>query len=70
MKSAKACRFFEFSLRRFSTFHSFSLGSLIAIKDAKEKKLFVNMEAPREGNFTYVWHDEIIQMTFHVATLM
>lgn len=47
-----------------------NLGSLIAIKDAKEKKLFVNMEAPREGNFTYVWHDEIIQMTFHVATLM
>ncbi|CRK93003.1 CLUMA_CG006605, isoform A [Clunio marinus] len=47
-----------------------NLGSLIAIKDAKEEKLFVNMEAPREGNFTYVWHDDIIQMTFHVATLM
>lgn len=47
-----------------------NLGSLIAIKDAKEKKLFVNMEPQREGNFTYVWHDEIIQMTFHVATLM
>ena len=47
-----------------------NLGTLIAIKDAKEKKLFVNMEAKREGNFTYVWHDDIIQMTFHVATLM
>lgn len=47
-----------------------NLGTLIAIKDAKEKKLFVNMEPKREGNFTYVWHDEIIQMTFHVATLM
>ena len=54
---------------RYTQFLS-NLGSLIAIKDAKEKKLFVNMEAPREGNFTYVWHDEIIQMTFHVATLM
>lgn len=47
-----------------------NLGTLIAIKDAKEKKLFVNMEPKREGNFTYVWHDDIIQMTFHVATLM
>lgn len=56
------------SLRYTQFLHN--LGSLIAIKDAKDKKLFVNMEAPREGNFTYVWHDEIIQMTFHVATLM
>lgn len=56
------------SLRYTQFLHN--LGSLIAIKDAKEKKLFVNMEATREGNFTYVWHDEIIQMTFHVATLM
>ena len=48
----------------------YNLGSLVAIKDAKEKNLFVNMEPKREGNFTYVWHDEIIQMTFHVATLM
>ena len=47
-----------------------NLGSLIAIKDAREKNLFVNMESPREGHFTYVWHDEIIQMTFHIATLM
>ncbi|KAG5679833.1 hypothetical protein PVAND_009371 [Polypedilum vanderplanki] len=47
-----------------------NLGTLIAIKDAKEKKLFVNMEPKREGNYTYVWHDDIIQMTFHVATLM
>ena len=56
------------SLRYTQFLHN--LGSLISIKDAKEKKLFVNMEAPREGHFTYVWHDEIIQMTFHVATLM
>lgn len=56
------------SLRYTQFLHN--LGSLIAIKDAKEKKLFVNLEAPREGHFTYVWHDEIIQMTFHVATLM
>jgi Tuberin/Rap/ran-GAP len=56
------------SLRYIQFLHN--LGSLIAIKDAKEKKLFVNMEPKREGNFTYVWYDDIIQMTFHVATLM
>lgn len=56
------------SLRYTQFLHN--LGTLIAIKDAKEKNLFVNMEPKREGNFTYVWHDDIIQMTFHVATLM
>lgn len=56
------------SLRYTQFLHN--LGSLIAIKDAKEKNLFVNMEPKREGNYTYVWHDDIIQMTFHVATLM
>jgi tuberous sclerosis 2 len=56
------------SLRYTQFLHN--LGTLIPIKDAKEKNLFVNMEAKREGNFTYVWHDDIIQMTFHVATLM
>lgn len=24
----------------------------------------------RDGNFTYIWQDDIIQVTFHVATLM
>lgn len=57
------------SLRYTQFLHN--LGSLISLKDAKSKKLFVNMEANgREGNFTYVWHDDIVQMTFHVATLM
>lgn len=56
------------SLRYTQFLHN--LGTLIALKDAKEKNLFVNMEPKREGNFTYVWHDDIIQMTFHVATLM
>lgn len=47
-----------------------NMGTLIALKDAKEKNFFTNLEAPREGNFTYIWHDDIIQMLFHVATLM
>lgn len=47
-----------------------NIGTLIALKDAKEKNFFTNLQAPKEGNFTYIWHDDIIQMLFHVATLM
>lgn len=47
-----------------------NLGTLIALKDAKEKNFFMNLEAHKAGNFTYIWHDDIIQMLFHVATLM
>lgn len=47
------------------------LGTLVALKDAKENNLFVNMDPNgRDGNYTYIWQDEIIQVTFHVATLM
>lgn len=48
-----------------------NLGTLVAIKDAKEHNLFINMESDgRDGNFTYIWQDNIVQVTFHVATLM
>lgn len=47
------------------------LGTLVALKDARENNFFMNMDANgRDGNYTYVWQDEIIQVTFHVATLM
>lgn len=47
------------------------LGTLVALKDAKENNFFMNMDANgRDGVYTYVWQDEIIQVTFHVATLM
>lgn len=47
-----------------------NLGTLVAIKDAKEHNLFINMESGDDGNFTYIWTDDIVQVTFHVATLM
>lgn len=48
-----------------------NLGALISLKNAKELNLFIDMETDgRDGNFTYVWQDDIIQVTFHVATLM
>lgn len=48
-----------------------NLGTLVSLKDAKEHNLFVNMDATgKDGNFTYIWQDDIVQVTFHVATLM
>lgn len=48
-----------------------SLGTLVALRDAKKHNLFVNMDANGgDGKFTYIWQDDIVQVTFHVATLM
>lgn len=48
-----------------------NLGPLVALKNARDLNIFIDMETDgRDGNFTYVWQDDIIQMTFHVATLM
>lgn len=48
-----------------------SLGTLVALKQAKELNIFMDMETDGcDGNFTYIWQDDIIQVTFHAATLM
>lgn len=48
-----------------------NLGTLVSLKHAREMNIFVDMETDgRDGNFTYIWQDDIIQVTFHVATLM
>lgn len=48
-----------------------NLGALVPLKNARDLNLFIDMETDgRVGNFTYVWQDDIIQVTFHVATLM
>lgn len=48
-----------------------NLGSLVALKNARELNIFIDMETDgRVGNFTYVWQDDIIQVMFHIATLM
>ncbi|XP_055530935.1 tuberin isoform X2 [Wyeomyia smithii] len=47
------------------------LGTLVAIKEAKEHNFFIDLECSgKDGNFTYIWQDDIVQVTFHVATLM
>uniref|UniRef100_A0A1Q3F6E4 Putative tuberin n=1 Tax=Culex tarsalis TaxID=7177 RepID=A0A1Q3F6E4_CULTA len=47
------------------------LGTLVAIKEAKEQNFFIDLECNgKDGNFTYIWQDDIVQVTFHVATLM
>lgn len=48
-----------------------NLGTLVSLKHAREMNIFIDMETDgRDGNFTYVWQDDIVQVTFHVATLM
>ncbi|XP_058129773.1 tuberin [Anopheles ziemanni] len=55
---------------RYAEFLS-SLGTLVAIKDAKEKNIFIDLESNgKDGAFTYIYQDDIVQITFHVATLM
>jgi tuberous sclerosis 2 len=46
-----------------------NLGTLVAVKDAKDKNIFIDLDGS-DGNFTYIWQDDIVQVTFHVATLM
>lgn len=47
-----------------------NIGTLVAIDEAKEHNLFIDLEYGRDGNFTYIWQDDIVHVTFHVATLM
>jgi len=57
------------SLRYFEFLQN--IGTLISLKEGKENNLFVGMEENgKDGLFTYVWKDDIVHVTFHVATLM
>lgn len=48
-----------------------NLGTLVSLKTSKENNLFINLETNgSDGLFTYVWMDDIMQVIFHVATLM
>ncbi|XP_054732687.1 tuberin [Anastrepha obliqua] len=48
-----------------------NIGTLVSLKEAEQKNLFVNLDrGGADGKFTYVWKDDIVQVTFHVATLM
>lgn len=47
-----------------------NLGTLVSIREAKENNLFMNLDPNTDGAFTYIWQDDIVHVTFHVATLM
>ncbi|XP_050345803.1 tuberin isoform X7 [Nymphalis io] len=47
------------------------LGTLVPLEGAEEPNLFLNLEkGGKDGHYTYVWNDDIMQVLFHVATAM
>ncbi|XP_075164593.1 TSC complex subunit tuberin isoform X2 [Haematobia irritans] len=47
------------------------IGTLVSLKEAAQNNLFITLDTcGADGKFTYVWKDDIVQVTFHVATLM
>ncbi|XP_014220709.1 tuberin [Trichogramma pretiosum] len=48
-----------------------SLGTLIRLKDADESIFLGGLDRNGEnGNFAYIWQDDVTQVAFHAATLM
>ncbi|XP_030373019.1 tuberin [Scaptodrosophila lebanonensis] len=48
-----------------------SIGTLVNLKEAEQNNLFIGLDkSGADGKFTYIWKDDILQVTFHVATLM
>ncbi|XP_062133679.1 tuberin isoform X1 [Drosophila sulfurigaster albostrigata] len=48
-----------------------SIGTLVSLKDAEANNLFIGLDkSGADGKFAYIWKDDILQVTFHVATLM
>ncbi|KPJ18292.1 Tuberin [Papilio machaon] len=47
------------------------LGTLVPLEGSDEPTLFLNLEkGGKDGRYAYVWHDDIMQVLFHVATAM
>ena len=48
------------------------LGSLICLRDVDRKTTFLGGLNPEEGDgdYAYMWEDDLMQVIFHVATLM
>ncbi|XP_067006155.2 tuberin isoform X2 [Anabrus simplex] len=48
------------------------LGTLIKLKDADPQNTFLGglERNGNDGKFAYIWQDDVMQVTFHVATLM
>ncbi|CAG4992292.1 unnamed protein product [Colias eurytheme] len=60
----------EYGSVRYSEFLR-ALGTLVPLEGADEPNLFLNLEkGGKDGRYTYVWTDDIMQVQFHVATAM
>lgn len=48
------------------------LGTLVMLKNVDETSIFLGGldRLGEHGTFTYIWHDDVTQVVFHVATLM
>ncbi|XP_068632224.1 tuberin isoform X2 [Battus philenor] len=60
----------EYGSVRYSEFLR-QLGGLVPLDGGDEPTLFLNLEkGGKDGRYAYVWHDDIMQVLFHVATAM
>lgn len=59
----------RFGSMRFAEFLK-NIGTLVPIDEAKENNIFIDLVYETDGHFAYIWQNDIVQVTFHVATLM
>nr|XP_055060259.1 tuberin isoform X3 [Misgurnus anguillicaudatus] len=61
----------EYGSNRYAQFLT-GLGKLIHLKDCDPDQIFLGGldQYGEDGEFTYCWHDDIMQAIFHIATLM
>ncbi|KAA8595134.1 hypothetical protein FQN60_012269, partial [Etheostoma spectabile] len=61
----------EYGSNRYTAFLK-GLGKLIHLKDCDPDQIFLGGldQYGDDGEFTYCWHDDIMQAIFHIATLM
>lgn len=61
----------EYGSNRYASFLT-GLGRLIHLKDCDPDQIFLGGldQHGDDGEFTYCWHDDIMQAIFHIATLM
>nr|XP_046195696.1 tuberin-like [Oncorhynchus gorbuscha] len=61
----------EYGSNRYAGFLT-GLGKLIHLKDCDPDQIFLGGldQYGDDGEFTYCWHDDIMQAIFHIATLM
>ncbi|KAF6037720.1 TSC2 [Bugula neritina] len=58
--------------QRYSQFLK-KLGTLISLDKCDPRDMYVgglDHEQGADGKYTYIWHDEVVQMVFHIATMM